>query len=357
MVVHFPVRVADFAQTTRHTAEEALHTFAEGSFSPLELAQKYLREVDGMEDLVHGFIQWIVLWTTLFYLIAGTYSYWGKRFGESTKPHENNRYWAARVFWGTIHSAVVSTIAVWALVQWIGAPTSAQFTSSSHLDTCRADQDGTEQWNNVGQATAVVGLLFTAFTLVDIVLSWFHGLITWDYLVHHTAFLLAGLIIRGQCILPFNASVLLSMEISTPFLNLLTFFRNRGERWTPLLVVCGATFFVLYVIFRLLLNTYATILLWVRAQESDTFPGRMPAYQVYFLLIAITVGYAVQIYWFPRIAQMFGANLKALLFDGQLDEDTVFDEPPIAAAGAPGVEQRRGATKDARDSGSAGSYS
>lgn len=297
----------------------------------VSLQKNILATVDGQEDLVRAFLQWSVLWITLFYAMVLTYGYWAKSFGSSEKAHENCPYWSSRHFLGIIHAIVVSSVALWCLVQLWSAPNDVKFGSSSHLATCKAESDTAfADWESVGEAIAVAGLAFTTFTFTDILISFTHGLLAVDHFVHHVAFVLAGLVIRGQCILPFNAALLLSMEVSTPFLNCLLFFRHRGDRWKPLLVICGASFFVSYVVFRLFLNTYGTGLLWSKTHGNDAFPGRVPEVQVYFLLLALTIGACVQLYWFPAVARGFGANLMALLSTGEIDDSAieVDDESP-----------------------------
>jgi len=155
------------------------------------------------------------------------------------------------------------------------------------------------------------GLLFTAFLLADTIISWIHDLASWDYVVHHIAFMSAGLIIRGHCMLPYNAAILLAMEASTPFLNVMLFFRNRGPAYSLLVQATGVVFVLLFVLFRLILNTYGAILLW--QHRTVAMPPSVPEWQRCFLLGAVAAGSALQFIWFPAIARIFCKGVMNLI--------------------------------------------
>merc|ERR1719210_1316855 len=91
--------------------------------------------------------------------------------------------------------------------------------------------------------------------------------------------------------------------------------QNRGGgMYLPLVVPCGIIFVLTYIYFRLIQNTYATVILWLRRDEA--FPPTMPRWEVWLALLACTAGAAVQFFWFPAIVRKL---LK--LMPGNADKD------------------------------------
>merc|ERR1719203_1638223 len=101
--------------------------------------------------------------------------------------------------------------------------------------------------------------------------------------------------------LPWKGSVQLAMESSTPFLNIMLLLHNRGDRYRFLTVPCGIIFVLLYVYFRIIQNTYATAILWLRRDVA--FPPGLPVWQMILALMACTAGAAMQFFWFPGIVR------------------------------------------------------
>ncbi|CAK0910673.1 unnamed protein product [Prorocentrum cordatum] len=196
-------------------------------------------DADGFDLLTWAFCMWALLWTALFYAC----SYWAgallgpRRLPPSRKAHENDCYWVGRNLVGVLHAALVAAVALPALAVLAGAPDAARFACTGHLGWCSGGPRTSAQLASVpggelaAEAVAAAGLAFTAFIAVDLVLSVLHGYATLDHVVHHVAFVTAGLIIRWHCMLPFNAAALLSMEVSTPFLNLALLYRHRGQEF------------------------------------------------------------------------------------------------------------------------------
>eukprot|EP00435_Cladocopium_sp_Y103_P071173 s325_g36.t3 len=153
----------------------------------------------------------------------------------------------------------------------------------------------------------------------DLVVLSLHGMATVDYVVHHVAFISAGLILRGNCMLPFNAAVLMAMEVSTPFLNWVTFFRHRGEQYQSQVIGAGVMFFLTFLVFRLGLNIYGTILLVVDQARGLAMPERVPMWQQVLVILAILAGVVVQLYWLPRIWHVFGVRIWRLITTGSVD--------------------------------------
>merc|ERR1739848_671340 len=224
----------------------------------------------------------------------------------SAKPYENNKYWMARCIIGIFHALLISALSVPAMFELMRAPDSLQFCRSDHLARCAIPmhmvrEHGTSILNFVDafEAVALAGEAFTTFTIADIVISLVHGLATFDYTVHHVAFIAAGSIIRGYCMLPLTASVLLSMEASTPFLNYMLMYRNRGDEYGFKVAVTGSIFFLLYCVMRIALNIWSTFRLWRYWVVVGAMPHSVPRWEDMFMLVAVTVGTLVQVAWFP----------------------------------------------------------
>lgn len=278
---------------------------------------------DGQAEFIWQFIAWVLIWLAVFYGFAFTFSKWTRCLPSSTKAHENDRYWCARNLVGIVHALLISGITVPAVI-WLASTHSRtlQFASTRHLALCTPDEMLPDlPWSTVLmlQAVALAGLAFTAFTVADVIISLVHRLATVDFIVHHIAFICAGLIIRGNCMLPYNASILLAMEASTPCLNLLTMLRNRGPRFQTTVKINGVFFSAFYVLFRLVLNSYGTAFLML--EHDSGIPAYIPRWQVWFLLVAVVAGAAVQFFWFPSIVRTFCAGLGLTDWFGQEHED------------------------------------
>jgi len=270
---------------------------------------------DGLNALIASSFVWTVGWVALFYALSASQPWWCR--SQSTKPHENDRYWCARNLLGVLHSVLIAAICVPASFAFLTGPHSLQFAASQNLEWCSVDpSDPNYAWRWTGQAVAFSGLAFTTFTFADIFISLFHGLATWDYIVHHIAFVIAGSIIRGHCILPFNAAVLMAMEASTPFLNFVVFYRHRGTAYQTRLLVSGVVFFVSFVFFRIGLNGYGTVLLWIAQSRDSAIPHRVPAWEAWFLLVAVTAGAGVQLFWLKSVTASFWSRVKVLFQNG-----------------------------------------
>jgi hypothetical protein len=270
---------------------------------------------DGFEVLLYTAGFWTLGWVLLFYTLACTLPRWSKNLPPSSKEHENDKYWIARDVIGIIHALLVSALCVPAAFEFLEAPDWVQFASSSHLANCRVDGADIEllPWNFAGQAVALSGLAFTTFTLADAIVSVAHGLATVDYIIHHIAFVTAGMIIRGHCMLPFNAAVLMGMEASTPFLNYFHLVRHRGDVFRIRVIVCGISFFVLFLLWRIGFNLYATAHLWIVHIKGFAIPAHVPQWQARFLMVAVTAGAGVQFFWLPSICKLFMSRLRDLL--------------------------------------------
>jgi len=236
---------------------------------------------------------------------------------KSTKSHENDRYYCARNILGIVHAVLVGFPCMVCLFAFIDEPWRIQYTTATagHIDACAASPP-MEEWNTSAQVMALAGLAFTTFTTADAIISGIHGLLTIEYAIHHAAFIGCGVIIRTNCMLPFTAAALLSMEVSTPFLNYLIFFRHRGDKYKRGVIVSGLLFLVTYFLFRIIFNMYATVELIVVASYGMALPQSVPVWQGYFLIAAVCVGASLQLFWLPGIWRSMGGKLRALIQKG-----------------------------------------
>lgn len=264
---------------------------------------------------------WTACWTALFYVISGTHPYWIKYCGESSKRHENERYWCTRNVIGIIHALLISILSVPAMVYYMSAPQEVLYRSSQNILSCVSPAED-EQEVYISLQLARCGLAFTTFTLSDLIVSSIHKLATWDFIFHHVAFIACGLIIRENCILPGISSALMAMEVSTPFLNVMLLLRNREDRFIFLTSICGILFFFTYTIFRIFINGYATFVVQRKAIPQllgsgtggvAVAPERVPAWQLWFLVVALGAGAGLQFFWYPSIFKTFVKGIGGLM--------------------------------------------
>lgn len=248
----------------------------------------------------------ICFWLAVFYGACWTYPRWNAGWPASTKQHENSKYWGAWYFMGTIHAIIVSCICVPAFFLLWSAPHAVQYGHTQNVGFCvvGANEASYGQaarhdllWVQV--AVAFAGLIFTCFICVDLVVAVRHELAAWDYILHHAIFIFAGQMIRGYCMLPFNAAILMAMEASTPFLNFYLYFRNRQGYKKKLVEISSHLFALSFFSFRVGINTYGAYYLWIQFDRS--MPSIVPVWQQWFLLIAISAGAALQWFWAYKI--------------------------------------------------------
>lgn len=273
-------------------------------------------ETVGWGQLAINSLVWMLAWLAIFYALCWSHPGFVRQWPSSSKPIENNRYWCARIWLGILHACLVSLIALPSFVVLASAPAKVQFGSSHSVASCESEA-ADDLHDFFCRAIALAGLAFTTFTCTDVVVCAVHRLLTVDYLVHHLAFIVAGVIIRSHCMLSYNASILLAMEASTPFLNFMLFFRHRGPRFQLRVTACGGVFFMLFILLRLILNTYGAILLWTNRET----PRGVPAWQLWFVLVAVSLGAAVQFFWFPKILRIFVSKLCGSTANEEAHED------------------------------------
>lgn len=307
----------------------------------LEASQSSDGAWSGAHTFICEVVAWTLGWLLLFYLLAWTFPRWMASYPPSTKKHENDRYWCARNAIGILHAVLVCILSVPGLAVLIVAPDYAQFAYSTNIAQCWIDTGDAAEWGRWYYSVALSGLAFTAFTISDVIVSLIHReSIEADaaLFVHHAAFVAAGILIRSNCMVPFNSAVLMSMEVSTPFLNYLFIVRHRGDNFKVSTMLCGSMFFLTYVIFRLILNTYGTVLLWINSapvmsgSPVKIMPPSVASWQVWFLLAAVTVGSIVQFFWFPGILALFMKGYRAAFGNGKTSANGDYEKLPVESS-------------------------
>lgn len=271
---------------------------------------------DELHRLMISAAMWVCIWVVLFYCLSNTYLRWSSAVAPSTKPHENNKFYCARNILGIIHATVVGIPSFVVLLVYFGSSPKAKFAVSDHVATCSLP--GFAEYDAMQQTTALAGLMFTTFTLADLIVGSIHGLNTWDYIWHHISFIGAGVLFRGNCMLPFNGAALLAMEVSTPFLNWMIFFRHRGASYKTHVVVSGVLFLLTYIVFRIIINIYATLVLIIFVVGNGG-PENVPRWQTHLLIVAVVSGAILQLFWLPKIWEAFADRIRALICGRQYD--------------------------------------
>lgn len=307
----------DAVSNAHHAAYDAVYSGAYEAWSSVETHE--LMALGIVSVLL------VLMWLAIFYTASSTYTRWNSSWPASTKPHENSQYWGAWYVMGTIHAIVVSCICVPAVFALWDAPQAIQFAHTENVGFCspgvnEAAYDVTASHNLlwVLVAVAFAGLFFTCFICVDLVIALRHSLASWDYIIHHAIFIFAGQMIRGYCMMPFNAAMLMAMETSTPFLNYYLYFRNRQGYNKKYVEIASHLFAGSFFVFRVGINTYGAYYLW--RQFDHSMPSIVPQWQQWFLLIAISAGAAIQWFWAYKI-------INSIICPALLDEDDAERRP------------------------------
>lgn len=160
---------------------------------------------------------------------------------------------------------------------------------------------------------AAVGELFSAWLLYDLVAvvgAW-RVLGSWETIAHHVGFMGASAVLRGLYFAPWQATVCLCMEASTPFLNLCSLKEALGLSKSSAAVVGSFGAFALnFFVFRIVLlgGALAQLVLrwadgpWLEPPpDADAGLPPVPSWAP-LLLVAMLVGaFAMMLMWFRRI--------------------------------------------------------
>lgn len=261
---------------------------------------------DGYWMLIVSYVAWTLAWIILFFLIRHIQHIWLQRFPRSDFSRENDENWCARNVLGMIHATLISVVSVPVMVVLLTAPPIVQFGATPHLGTCKITHDmpwSLASWTAAGESVAMAGMAFTTFTVADVFVSSAYRINSWEYCLHHTVYVAAGLLMRSNCMLPLTASILLSMETSTPFVNyyMLMVHRDRAKYYNSL-TAAGIIFLVLFLTFRIVLNTYGAVYLCLNFDVA--VPPWVPDWQLWLIIGAVIIGAIVQYVWlFPVMRQ------------------------------------------------------
>ena len=170
-------------------------------------------------------------------------------------------------------------------------------------------------WIDTANSMSVLGELFTGYA-VYIMIMWVLG---WeergkDKLVHHCVFLFLGLCLSTHFALPKLSVFAISMELSTPFLNLSIIFGWFNKKWCKVMhLVMGVLFIVLFFAVRIFFFGYA---LFTTLAEFHADPSvvPLPFPLACFVLFLYSGGWGIQVYWtkaiFAKMADVFGLGGK-----------------------------------------------
>jgi hypothetical protein len=169
---------------------------------------------------------------------------------------------------------------------------------------------------------AAVGELFSAWLLYDLVAvvgAW-RVLGSWETVAHHVGFMGASALLRGLYFAPWQATVCLCMEASTPFLNLCSLKEALGLSKSSAAVVGSFGAFALnFFVFRIVLLGGALAQLVARwadgpwleaapdaaaldaARATGGLPPPVPRWAPLALLALLIGAYAMMSLWFRRI--------------------------------------------------------
>mmetsp|Transcript_97131 Transcript_97131/g.302944 ORF Transcript_97131/g.302944 Transcript_97131/m.302944 type:complete len:276 (-) Transcript_97131:179-1006(-) len=243
----------------------------------------------------------VLFWVAVWYVGAWATHRRSGSWPPSKVESENSPFWGACVVMSTVNAFVCTAICVPALAQLLFAPHAAQFKHRPSYAFCSGGP--ATGFDFTIDAVAFCGQSFIIRLALDAVLQLIHNILTVEEALHHAVFFAAGWLIRSNCVLPLNAAFLMAMEVSTPFLNYYLFFRGRYPFRNDVNAAKTA-FGVLFLVFRMILNTYGAVIL-VKAYLGQTagMPRSMPCWQQVTVVVLVVAGACLQMYWGARIVQ------------------------------------------------------
>jgi len=248
----------------------------------------------------------VVAWTGLWYGC----SWWIVKHPPSWPPSsieaENSPHWFACCISSTTNAVISVAVCLPAVWSLIDQPVELKFVSSSAVGMCLCPPTDpicapmvlSQGWAPTMALVALAGQSFAIRTAVDLVLQARHGMLEWDGAVHHGIFVMAGWLIRRHCMMPFNAAVLMLMELSTPFLNYYLFFRSRYPYASSVNSAKSLFCFTFFVV-RILINSYGAFL-FVQEYPS-ALPQKVPKWQQQLMLTVVVASVLLQWFWGSRL--------------------------------------------------------
>lgn len=157
-----------------------------------------------------------------------------------------------------------------------------------------------------------IGTWFICFIAVDAVLMMMHRLGGKEIYLHHAIFSAGAVFWIRHCCAPLTMCILMTQELSTPWLNLFTLcraYKGLSSIWTQ-----GSflIFAVLFYIFRVFFNTFCTV--HFLCEVLHGFWGspalRMPRWEGVALALIMLAQWFLQLFWARKIALKFYHSIQ-----------------------------------------------
>ena len=151
------------------------------------------------------------------------------------------------------------------------------------------------------------GVWFFTFIGVDTILCVLHRMVDKEMLLHHAIFGLVCFLVTSTCAFGITTAVLLSQELSTPFLNVFLLFRAFKGVDSSLTIVTFLAFSAFFYAVRVVLNSFA-MLLFVRVLYSALTGAptvTMSSFEqgvMALLAVPLLAGQLLQLKWAKLIA-------------------------------------------------------
>mmetsp|Transcript_8390 Transcript_8390/g.9395 ORF Transcript_8390/g.9395 Transcript_8390/m.9395 type:complete len:256 (+) Transcript_8390:110-877(+) len=189
-------------------------------------------------------------------------------------------YWAASMV-STVHAILVTALAFVALWQQPSLLSSADFFESTPL-------------------SLLTLRIFVGYVLSDLVPSLYYN-VRWPgaipNLCHHWFTILAWMGMGAGGYSQGLSLVLISCEITTPFVNMRWFFDKSAMKNTVLFKINGLLMLILWFIFRIV--GYFSTALRIYAHRQGVLA--LPALEMFIYLFSYVVGGALMLLWFSKI--------------------------------------------------------
>ncbi|KAG8470872.1 hypothetical protein KFE25_009293 [Diacronema lutheri] len=229
-------------------------------------------------------------------------------------------HWFASHVVSMAHALVITAAALACLWLLWDAPATVKLGARAPPRWADGVSVASPRWADGYPLIAATGELFTAWLAYDLALvvgAW-ATLGSWETVAHHLGFLLAAALLRGYYFAPWQAAVCLSMEASTPFLNLCQLKEALGLDKRSRAVVCSFLAFALcFFAFRVLLLAAALLQLlahwadgpWAlpptrastAAAAAEPATPAVPELAAYALVALLCAALCMMLGWFRRI--------------------------------------------------------
>lgn len=260
----------------------------------------------GYVNLVAMTVVWLMIWCALFYASA-----WGlfPRLQIAAKwpskyPNEETPYWFANHLVSTIHSALISCMAVPTFLILLRAPVEAQLLRPSL-------QVG---WMNQEAMAANTAHIFLSYILFDFIVGFVHSLHDATNAIHHVIFFSFTVLVMWNCFFAFPAVTLLLMEVSTVCLNVFSFWRNRLGYSHIIVKISMSLFGCTFLLFRVIAMGYLLVRLTdiILVKKQVEFVGT-PAWNIVCIFLGFSAAFFLQLFWSVAILKK---SLKVVSGEG-----------------------------------------